>query len=60
MNAFAAGLDRDEATITVTSGMLDLLDDDEVDGVIAHELGHVSMRTIHWFCVFQWCGLSDI
>ena len=34
-------MDTSAATVTVTTGLLDLLDDDEVDAVIAHELGHV-------------------
>lgn len=41
LNAFASGIDRKSYTVTVTSGLLDLLDDDELAGVIGHELTHI-------------------
>lgn len=41
INAFAAGLTRENAAITVTEGTLERLNRDEVQGVIAHEFGHV-------------------
>ena len=41
LNAFATGRDPDHAIVAATSGLLDLLDDSEVEGVMAHELGHV-------------------
>jgi len=40
-NAFATGRDPKHASIAVTSGLLDIMNDDELQGVIAHELGHV-------------------
>jgi heat shock protein HtpX len=40
-NAFATGRDYNHAAIAVTEGLLDLLDEEEVEGVIAHELSHV-------------------
>jgi len=40
-NAFATGRDPDHSAVCVTSGLLDIMDDDELQGVIAHELGHV-------------------
>jgi heat shock protein HtpX len=40
-NAFATGRDPDTAHVAVTRGLLDLLDRDELQGVIAHEMGHV-------------------
>jgi heat shock protein HtpX len=40
-NAFATGLRPDAAHIAVTSGLLERLDRDELQGVLAHELGHV-------------------
>lgn len=41
INAFAAGLTPQNAAITVTRGSLDLLSRDELQGVVAHEFGHV-------------------
>lgn len=41
INAFAAGLKPDESAIAVTRGTLDLLSRDELQGVIAHEFGHI-------------------
>ncbi len=40
-NAFATGRDPEHASIAVTTGLLDKLDREELQGVIAHELGHV-------------------
>jgi heat shock protein HtpX len=42
INAFAAGLTPENAAVTVTRGTLNLLTRDELQGVIAHEIGHVS------------------
>lgn len=44
LNAFASGIDRNSYTVTVTTGLLRLLDDDELAGVIAHELTHIRNR----------------
>jgi len=41
INAFAAGLKKDNATMAITEGALTKLSRDEIQGVIAHELGHV-------------------
>lgn len=41
INAFAAGLTRDKAAIAITEGALERLNRDEIQGVIAHEFGHV-------------------
>jgi heat shock protein HtpX len=41
INAFAAGLNKDNAAITVTEGTLVRLNRDELQGVIAHEFGHI-------------------
>lgn len=41
INAFAAGLSKDNAAITVTEGTLMRLNRDELQGVVAHEFGHI-------------------
>lgn len=41
LNAFASGRDPDHALVCATSGLLDIMTDTELEGVIAHELGHV-------------------
>jgi len=41
INAFAAGLSSGDAIIAVTRGSLNLLNRDELQGVVAHELGHI-------------------
>ncbi|HOO21915.1 MAG TPA: M48 family metallopeptidase [Kiritimatiellia bacterium] len=43
-NAFAVGLKPERACVAVTRGLLERLNRDELQGVIAHELGHVSNR----------------
>lgn len=40
-NAFATGRDPNHAAVCATSGLLDIMDDDELGGVFAHEMGHV-------------------
>ena len=41
INAFAAGYTADDAAVAVTQGCLDLLDRDELQGVMAHEFSHI-------------------
>ncbi len=43
-NAFAVGLKPERACVAVTTGLLERLSRDELQGVIAHELGHISNR----------------
>lgn len=45
-NAFATGRDKEHAAVAVTSGLVNILDRTELEGVIAHELAHVGNRDI--------------
>src|SRR5664280_2208017 len=40
-NAFATGRDPKHAIVAATTGLIDLMDDNELEAVMAHEMGHV-------------------
>ncbi len=46
MNAFATGRDRQHGAIALTTGLVDQLNDNELSGVIAHELSHIGNEDI--------------
>ncbi|MGF1543530.1 MAG: M48 family metallopeptidase [Parvularculaceae bacterium] len=51
MNAFASGVDEPSYTVTLTRGLMDALDRDELEAVIAHELTHIRNRDVRLLIV---------
>jgi heat shock protein HtpX len=45
-NAFATGRDKKHASIAVTSGLIEMMDKNELEGVLAHEMSHIGNRDI--------------
>ncbi len=50
-NAFASGIDRNSYTVTVTRGLMQSLQKDELEGVLAHELTHILNRDVRLMMV---------
>ena len=46
LNAFASGIDEKSYAITLSSGIIEALDEDELEGVIAHELTHIRNKDV--------------
>lgn len=46
LNAFASGINEKSYTVTLSKGLIDKLDDDELEGVIAHELTHIRNKDV--------------
>lgn len=46
LNAFASGINEKTYTVTLTKGIIDQLNDEELEGVIAHELMHIRNRDV--------------
>lgn len=51
LNAYASGLTQDQYTVTVTRGLLDHLDDAELEAVLAHELTHIRNEDVRLMVV---------
>lgn len=51
LNAFASGIRKKDYTVTLTRGLIDKLDDDELEGVIAHELMHIRNKDVRLLVV---------
>ncbi|MFN5912489.1 MAG: M48 family metallopeptidase [Bacteroidota bacterium] len=46
LNAYASGIDKNSFAVTLTTGIIETLDDHELEGVIAHELTHIRNRDV--------------
>jgi len=51
LNAFASGIDSSSYTVSLSRGIIDKLDDDELEAVIAHELTHIRNRDVRLLIV---------
>lgn len=61
LNAYATGLSEHNATVAVTRGLLDTLDDRELATVIAHELTHVKNRDVRlMLCAVVFAGMISL
>jgi heat shock protein HtpX len=61
LNAYATGKDAEHASIAVTQGLLDTLDRQELEGVLAHEISHIKNRDVQFMTlVAVLVGLAGI
>jgi heat shock protein HtpX len=51
LNAFASGMNEKNFAVTLTRGLIDTLDDRELEGVIAHELAHIQNKDVRLLIV---------
>lgn len=51
LNAFASGINENTYTVTLSRGIIDKLNDEELEGVIAHELSHIRNRDVRLLIV---------
>jgi len=51
LNAFASGIDKRSYTVTLSRGIIDKLEDDELEAVIAHELSHIRNNDVRLLIV---------
>ena len=51
LNAFASGINRETFTITLSKGIIEKLSDEELEGVMAHELTHIINRDVRLLIV---------
>ena len=56
-NAFATGRNADHAVLCVTTGLLRRLEDDELEGVIAHEMSHVAHKDVQVMTVASFLAI---
>jgi heat shock protein HtpX len=56
-NAFATGRNPDHAVLCVTTGLLDRLEPEELEGVLAHELSHVAHRDVTVITIASFLGV---
>ncbi len=53
LNAFASGIDNSSYTVTVTRGLMTVLDDDELEAVLAHELSHIQNNDVRLMVIIS-------
>jgi len=53
-NAFATGASKNSSLVAVSSGLLDMMNEDEIEGVVAHEMAHVLNGDMVTMALVQW------